>query len=199
VRLQRQLISPDNLFKQQSALIHDINKELSSDVFNNFVPNYKTLATIDQIFSLKTSPKNRVILENEVIKSMSTVACENRIDEKIDKVLFKTFVEKFNDKYEVDLLQEQKELLTRYIVSFSDNALQLKYFLNEEIARLKEQLQQSTNIEEIKADSEMTQKTNKIIDRLSAYSKNGINEEVIFTVLKTQALVREINNDGNND
>ena len=199
VRLQRQLINPDNLFKQQSALIHDINKELSSDVFNNFVPNYKTLATIDQIFSLKTSPKNRVILENEVIKSMSTVACENRIDEKIDKVLFKTFVEKFNDKYEVDLLQEQKELLTRYIVSFSDNALQLKYFLNEEIARLKEQLQQSTNIEEIKADSEMTQKTNKIIDRLSAYSKNGINEEVIFTVLKTQALVREINNDGNND
>ena len=40
-RLQKQLIDHQNLFKQQTALIHDINKELSSDVFNNFVPNYK--------------------------------------------------------------------------------------------------------------------------------------------------------------
>ena len=64
VRLQRQLIDSDNLFKQQSILISDINKELSSDVFNNFVPNYKTLATIDQIFSLKTLVKHSRLLNN---------------------------------------------------------------------------------------------------------------------------------------
>ena len=199
VRLQRQLIDSDNLFKQQSILISDINKELSSDVFNNFVPNYKTLATIDQIFSLKTSPKNRVILEGEIIKSMGNVSGEPRLDAKVDKLLFKTFVEKFNNKYETDLLEEQKELLTHYIVSFSDNALQLKYFLNEEVARLKEQLQGSIKTEEISSDPEMFQKANKVIDRLKSYSIKEISEDVILTVLKTQALVKEINTDGNND
>jgi len=199
VRLQRQLIDSDNLFKQQSALIHDINKKLSPDLFNNFVPNYKTLATIDQIFSLKTSPKNRIILESEIIKSMGHGSDEPRLGAKVDKLLFKTFVEKFNNKYETDLLEEQKELLTHYIVSFSDNALQLKYFLNEEVARLKKQLQESIKIKEINSDPEMLEKTNKIIDRLKSYSAKEISEDVIFTVLKTQALVKEINTDGNND
>jgi hypothetical protein len=199
VRLQRQLIDSDNLFKQQSVLIHDINKELSPDVFNNFVPNYKTLATIDQIFSLKTSPKNRIILESEIVKSMGAHSNKNRIGAKVDKLLFKTFVEKFNNKYETELLEEQKELLTHYIVSFSDNALQLKYFLNEEVTRLKEQLLGSLKTKEISLDSEMLEKTNKIVDRLKSYSAKEISEDVILTVLKTQALVKEINADGNND
>ena len=38
-----------------------------------------------------------------------------------------------NDEYmENELLNEQKELLTYYIASFADNALELKIFLNEE-------------------------------------------------------------------
>ena len=83
--------------------------------------------------------------------------------------------------------------------SFSDNALQLKYFLNEEVARLKEQLQGSIKTEEISSDPEMFQKANKVIDRLKSYSIKEISEDVILTVLKTQALVKEINTDGNND
>ena len=130
---------------------------------------------------------------------MGNVSGEPRLDAKVDKLLFKTFVEKFNNKYETDLLEEQKELLTHYIVSFSDNALQLKYFLNEEVARLKEQLQGSIKTEEISSDPEMFQKANKVIDRLKSYSIKEISEDVILTVLKTQALVKEINTDGNND
>ena len=61
VRMQKMMIDPEGLFKQQSALIRDINKEISPEVYNNFVPNYKTLATIDQIFSYKLSPKKSVI------------------------------------------------------------------------------------------------------------------------------------------
>ena len=107
VRLQRQLIDSDNLFKQQSILISDINKELSSDVFNNFVPNYKTLATIDQIFSAKTSPKNRVILEGEIVNDMKNEEKHNE-PLTVDNITYRTFVKKFNEKYETDLLSEQK-------------------------------------------------------------------------------------------
>ena len=129
---------------------------------------------------------------------MSRAAKEENSDA-VDGILLKTFVQKFNDKYETDLLEEQKELLTHYIVSFSDNALQLKYFLNEEIARLKNSLDKASNNGDIKSDSDMLDKTKKVIGRLDGYSKKPISEEIILTVLKTQALVKEINTDGNND
>ena len=199
VRMQRQMIDPNGLFIQQSDLIHDINKELSSDVFNNFVPNYRTLATIDQIFSLKTTPKNRVLLEGELIDRMGRTPPKDPLEAKIDAVVFNTFVKKFNSKYDTDLLDEQKDLLIRYIVSFSDNALELKTFLNEEIARLKKRLIDATATKEISVDADMLSKTNTIIERLDSYNKKDISEEVLMTILKTQALVKEIYTNGDND
>jgi len=89
--------------------------------------------------------------------------------------------------------------LVRYISSFSDNALELKCFLNEEIGRLKAQLSKAAIEEEIKTDVDMLAKTNKLIERLEDFAKKDISEEVLFTVLKTQALVKEIYSDGNND
>ena len=119
--------------------------------------------------------------------------------EPVDKLLYKTFVQKFNDKYDTDLLEEQKELLTRYIVSFSDNALDLKLYLNEEVARLKESLKKASQLDDIKSDADMLDKTNTIVERLESYAKESINEAVLLTVLKTQALVKEIYHDANND
>ena len=196
-RRQKIMIDPTGLFKQQTELIHDINKELTPEIFNNFVPNYKALATIDQMFSQKTSPKNRVILEGEIVKGMSTTA-QNVDTPAIDNVTFRTFVGKFNDKYENGLLQEQKDLLTRYITSFSDNGLELKMYLNTEIGRLKTKLAEAVNVDAIKNDEEMLNKTNQIVEKLKSFAKSDINENVLMTVLKTQSLVEEIYN-GDND
>ena len=197
VRMQKHLIDPTGLFKQQTELIHDVNKELSPDVFNNFVPNYKSLATIDQLFSIKTSPKNRVIMESEIIKGMTTTVFtkNNNI---VDNLTYKTFVKKFNEKYDSNLLQEQKELLTRYITSFSDNSLELKMYLNTEIARLKEALSEARKNDEIKNDKDMLNKTEQIIAKLNSFAKETINEDVLMTVLRTQSLIGEIYN-GDND
>ena len=197
VRIQKQLADSERLFKQQTELIHDINKELSTEVFNNFVPNYKTLATIDQIFSLKTSPKNCVILENEIVKNMRSKVVDGPT-ESVDKLTYNTFVKKFNEKYESELLNEQKELLTYYIASFADNALELKVFLNEELSRLKTKLVESKEAEEIKNDEDMLRKTNKVIERLQSFTTAEITEDVLSTVLRTQSLVEEIYN-GDND
>ena len=196
-RRQKMMIDPTGLFKQQTELIHDINKELTPEIFNNFVPNYKALATIDQMFSQKTSPKNRVILEGEIVKGMSTTA-QNVDTHAIDNVTFRTFVGKFNDKYESGLLQEQKDLLTRYITSFSDNGLELKMYLNTEIGRLKAKLAEAVNIDAIKNDEDMINKTNQIVEKLKSFAKSDINENVLMTVLKTQSLVEEIYNGDNN-
>jgi len=50
-RLQQKMLQANVVFESQTALIHDINKSLGSSVFGNFVSNYKTLATIAQLFS----------------------------------------------------------------------------------------------------------------------------------------------------
>ena len=94
-RLTHRLLNPSHVFKAQSDLIHDINKKLEPSVFNAFVPNYKTLASISQIFSHKISPRDQVLLEGEIIDSMTTTASAEDTLENIDNLVIKTFVEKY--------------------------------------------------------------------------------------------------------
>jgi hypothetical protein len=198
-KLQKRLIDPTGLFKAQTQAIKDINTEIDSDIFNNFVPNYKTLATIDQMFSFKTSPKDKVLLENEVIEFMSATAEEDKT-ETVDNLVISTFIEKFNQKYSGELLDEQRELLTHYIMSFADNAVSLKMFINNEIGRLKEALiSSSTSVNEISKDKDMVQKTNQVVEKLESYSNVNVSDDVLLSVLKTQALVKEIYNNAVND
>ena len=199
VKLQKRLIDPTGLFKQQTKLVHDVNKEVSPSVFKNFVPSYKSLATIMQIFSDKISPKDQVILENEIVQRMLVESKEVQHTEQIDSLIYKTFAAKFNERYDSNLLKEQKELLNYYVSSFADNGLELKIFMNEEISRLKQQLEKGKNIAELKKDNEMVNKTQKVIERLETFSKEDISDDVLLTVMKTQELVKEMYNDANND
>ena len=197
-KIANRLLDPDGLFVSQSDLIDEVNKELEAAVYNTFVPNYKTLATIDQIFSNKLSPKDTVILESQIIDKMTnnTEMPDTTVD--IDNVVFSSFVDKFNKKYDDTLLQEQKTLLNYFISSFVDNSLSLKVFLNEEISRLKNSLSNALETDEIKNDSDMAAKTSQIIDKLQSFYGGEINEDVLLTVLKTQRLIEEIEKDGDN-
>tara|TARA_R100000808_G_C2128731_1_gene138388 strand:- start:200 stop:1030 length:831 start_codon:yes stop_codon:yes gene_type:complete len=193
-KIAQRLVDPHGLFKQQTELIKDVNSEVSPGVFNNYVPNYKTLASISQLFSTKLSPKGAVILEGQIVDNMTAAAPPEPVIEEIDSVVVNKFVEKFNHKYGDELLEEQKELLSYYITSFADNALELKIFLNEEIVRLKTELSNAQTVEEIEADKEMVDKTLKIIEKLDAFAGSSIDESVLKTIMKTQRLVREISN-----
>jgi len=195
-RLQRRLLSPESLFSEQTELINSINKQLSPSVFSNFVPNYKTLATISQLFSDKISPKNKVLIENKIISDMSRAEKEYSTDNQIDKSVYNLFVQKFNNKYDNELLEEQKQLLNYYVSSFSDNALSLKVFLNEEVARLKTELEKAKEAKEIKPDQTMVEKTELIINKLNSFAKQPISEGLLLAIMKVQSLVKEINADG---
>jgi len=198
-KVAQRLIDPHGLFKAQTELIDDVNKELSPSVFGNFVPNYKTLATISQIFQGRLSPKKTVMLENQVIDNMTRAPEQSANDSNIDNVVLKTFVNKFNGKYTENLLEEQRSLLSYYIASFTDNSVELKMFLNEEITRLKKEMLNAKNISEIKEDNEMITKTNKIIEKLEKFASQNINEDVLLTVMRTQELVKEIYSDGDSN
>ena len=193
----KRLIDPDGLFKQQTEVINDINKELSPATFNNFVPNYKSLATIAKMFNTN-SPKQSIMLEGRIIEGMISDTEVSNL-EPMDSITFTTFTKKFNQKYGDTLLREQKELLNQYISSFSNEELELKIYLNRELGRLKESLEKATEVEEVAADEEMINKTKLVKECLeSLSSETTLTEATLFTILKTQELVKEIYDDGSN-
>jgi hypothetical protein len=190
----KRLIDADGLFKQQTAVINDINKDLSPDTFNNFVPNYKSLATIAKMFNTN-SPKQSVMLETRIIEGM-TGKLEEQSLQPVDSLTFSTFTKKFNEKYGSSLLEEQKKLLNKYISSFSQDDLEAKIYFNRELGRLKQSLSEATKIEEIANDPEMLKKTQTVRERLETLSKEtNLNESTLLTIMKTQQLVKEIYDD----
>jgi len=198
IRRQHGELDKKELFSEQSALIKKMNMIISKSGFSNFVPNYKNLATVYQIFNEDTPIKKRVLLENNLLKRMTAKAKEVVNEMKpIDDLTFKTFVEKFNSEYSSHLLKEQKDLLTKYVSSFIDNGIELKIFLNEEIGRLKEVVSESLSMQEIKSDDEMTNKTKTVLEIIEGFKSHKIGKELVEKILKIQNLVSEIEADGN--
>jgi len=197
VMAAKRLIDPDGLFKQQTEIINDINKELSPQTFNNFVPNYKSLATIAKMFNTD-SPKQKVMLESKILEGMAGGPDTTPL-EPMDSITFRTFTKKFNQKYGDTLLREQRELLNHYISSFSHDDLETKIYLNREIARLKQSLSEAVDTEHIANDSEMVRKTSAVRERLENLSKEtSLNESTLLTIMRTQELVKEIYTDASN-
>ena len=195
VKKERSKIDQKNLFKEQSMLIKKMNKLFSKSIFSNFVPNYKSLATIHQIFNEETPLKKRVLLEQKLLGTM--LKENNKKDNElkpIDNLVFDTFIDKFNKKYSSEILEEQKNLIQKYLHSFADNGLELKIFLNEEIGRLKEVVKRSLKTEEIRSDQEMTSKTRKVLDILENFKNKKIDKKLINKIYKIQNLTKEIIN-----
>ena len=193
VRAQRATLPEEDIFASQTSLINDINRQLSASVYSNFIPNYKTIASISQMFNGTANIKNTIILENEIVDYMSKASLKEGKDLKpIDNLVLNTFVGNFNERYSEGLLGEQRELLNYYITSFSDNGVNLKMFLNEELGRLKEELRRSLKLQEISADSNMSGNIEKVVSNLNSLAKIQISEDMIRQVLKVQSLVREI-------
>ena len=192
-------LNKQTIYESQTSLIDLINKNVSSSAFSNFVPNYKNLATIAQIFNDSLSPKERVLLERNLISGMSSKKehHEPKNMVHIDDLTYNKIIEGFNNKYSSDLLDEQRELLKNYIISFSDNGLSLKLYLNEEIGRLKERTSEVKQAEDIRNDLSMVSKADQILEKLQSFKKGIIiDQEMIEFVLKTQKLVSEVLSDG---
>jgi len=194
-RMEKAAMNDNVLFTEQTNLINRVNKDISPEVFGNFVPNYKSLASIFQIFNSQTPIKQRVLLESNILDSMveSKKLVETRTLKPISSLAYRTFVKKFNDKYGDNLLEEQKHLLSLYIASFEDTT-DLKVYLNEEVGRLKKKLSDSLDDKEFSSDSRMHETAGLVIEKLNSFATQNITSVMIETVLKTQELVRELNN-----
>ena len=191
---QYKKLDKKKLFKEQSHLIKVINKNLSKGVFNNFVPNYKSLATLSQIFNDDLNSKKRVLLEENILQDLtvSTATKKEKNNNQLSGLVMKKFVESYNKAYSDKLSAPQKQLLNKYILSFMDNGTDFKVYLNEEIGRLKEEINNSFKVAEIKEDNTMLQKMTKVKGILKESNKAPIDLDLIQKIVKIQSLVKEI-------
>ena len=192
-RMQRCTINEKQLFREQSILINQINKHITQDAFSTFIPNYRNVATVYQIFNPATKTKQRVLLENQMLNQMVvTEEQESELLQRISNLTLKTFIKNFNHKYDNDLMLEQKALLNKYISSFADDGAEMRLFLNEEIARLKNIVKTSLQLKEIKQDPLMLEKAQKVLEILNTTSKRPVDTPFVQEILKIQNLVKEI-------
>jgi len=186
-------LNKESIFKDQTDLIKNMNIAFSPKIFNTFVPNFRNIATVYSIFNDSVPTSERVLLEEKVLEVMSgSLQSENQKMTPVDNLVYKTFVGKFNQEYSDKLLEEQKELLTKYITSFSDNGLELKTYLNEEISRIREKMTEMKSGDAISKDEDLLEKAGSIIDMLEGFSDQKVSIDIISSVLKTQQLVQEL-------
>ena len=98
VKEKHESLDKKKLFQEQSTLISKINRMLSNKVYNNFVPNYKTIASVYSIFQDALPIKDRVLLEENIVDQMSASFStqEENKQQPIDSLTYRTFVKKFN-------------------------------------------------------------------------------------------------------
>ena len=188
---RRESLDNKEIFNEQTKLINKINKVVGKDAYDNFVPNYKNLASIYQIFNDSTPIKAKVILENNLIEQMSKAKMV--IEEsapKVSKAVYKIFTKKFNEKYG-ELLENQKILLKLYIESVQDQGLELQSYINEEIGSIRETIESYSETEECK---NLQESIKKVKEQLDSFKGQYISEDLIKKILKLQSLTEEIKN-----
>ena len=176
-------LSQQDIFNQQTQVINKVNKQLEPSVFSTFLPNYKDLATISQLFDDNVSIKHKVLLEQQVETMLTESVALKEQMRPIYNIIYKQIIKKFNERYSETLLEEQKTLFSKYILSYADD-VDFMVYLNEEIGRIKKVFSEASL-----KDSEKQQLINKI-DELK---NKPVDKEIIESVLSFQSLAKELN------
>lgn len=197
---ERQKVDLKRLQEEQDALLKKINEKLTKDVFSNFVPNYKRLATISQIFNVKTPIKDRVVLEENLVCNMANKSVEKEQLEPMGKLAYQLFLKKYNEHYGSKLLEEQKELLRNYIMSFTSGVpSEFHFYLNETIGKLKRQVTELLKTKEITEDEAIKQKTAEVVKLLEGMNKHKVDDKMLKNILAIQELVNEAKGEEKNE
>jgi len=192
VRKERDSLDEVKIFEQQGKLISLINKSLGPDVFSNFIPDYKSLATINLLFSKNTPFVVKMKME-EVLKESMTKK-EKKIElikQDVNILHFKKFMENFNEKYS-SLLDEQKQLLNKFLLFKFGDQVDFKLHLNSECSRLIKVIESKK--ESVKNDQVLYENIDKCLENLKSSEHKYTDDLFIYSIMKYQELARELEN-----
>ena len=195
VKKEHDKLDKKELFNEQTRLINKINKSISKDVFDNFVPSYKSIATVYQLFNHEEMPmKERVLLEGALVDNM--LLSKKKKQEAtsqlkpIDNIVYKKFVENFNTSYG-SLNENQTNLLRHFVNSVNDEGkLQFNIYLNEEIGRIKDVLTEASTAQG--HDEDVKKKISSVFEILENMKSQRLTDKSLVTIMKVQELAEEL-------
>jgi hypothetical protein len=194
-----QALDRQKIFQEQSAVIKKINADLGGSVFSNFIPSYRTFATIAQIFNDKTPLKQKVIMERQILEILSSEKQEASGEIKpLDTLVVKSFSQRYNEQYE-GLLPEQKAILNKYMLSFGENDADFRVLVGNELQRIHSAITESLNAPEVRSDEIMVKNTNRVLREMEEISVATVGEKELKKILKLQELVNEYTRDAANN
>jgi hypothetical protein len=186
-------INKSKLFKEQTKLVEKINTKLGKQFYSIFVPEYKNLMNIYSYISDNLLTSEKLMVENKVLDLFQNNDVENEVMDYMDDILLSEMIKKFNVKYG-KILSEQKEFLSNYMCASGESTADFLIYLNNTLSSLKTKLIESKKTKYVREDPTMIEKTDEIIKKLDEFKDTkDITENMLFTVLKVQELVKEIN------
>lgn len=198
-------LNQTTLNRQKYNLVREISENF---IFENIskihINNYKALASIYMLFEYDATdnPKQiqeckNVILEHGLLKPKSKkpetdvlIETFEKQDKEVRLLTYKILVDKFNEKYSMQLSESQKALLNKYITNVNDTEA-LSSYVKTIIPTIKKQL--SEHVKQI------TDKVTQIkVDKLSEMLCNvenikKIKESHILNIMRYMDLVDELN------
>lgn len=185
-KFQHSLLSQNKIFEEQTNLLFGIEKLLGNDIMSIPIPNYKNIATLNQIFNKRNNIKDKLIFENKLFEETFILKEEKENDE-VDKFNFNIYINKFNEKFK-NLDENIKKVLNKYIL-FGIEDVDFKLYLNEELNYLKK-----TFDELVVENEEIKEGISRIKEKFEEIKKEPISENIISFVIKGRKLIGEINN-----
>jgi hypothetical protein len=197
-------LNKSSLNKQKYNLIKEIRNTFSvEDFFKSKVNNYKTLASIYNIFehTVADNPSEYVnnkytLLEHLTSKALNQVKLSEsyeinnfiKQDKEIRLLSYKILVDKFNTKYST-LDKNQKNILREYINSVTDGT-NLKDFVIDESTKLKKNIKQhSTSVKDKVTKIKLSEVTNMLDNLCNA---KIVTDSHILTLMRYHELVKEL-------
>jgi hypothetical protein len=197
-------LNKSSLNKQKYNLIKEIRNTFSvEDFFKSKVNNYKTLASIYNIFehTVADNPAEYVnnkytLLEHLTSKALNQVKLSEsyeinnfiKQDKEIRLLSYKILVDKFNTKYST-LDKNQKNILREYINSVTDGT-NLKDFVIDESTKLKKNIKQhSTSVKDKVTKIKLSEVTNMLDNLCNA---KIVTDSHILTLMRYHELIKEL-------
>jgi uncharacterized protein (UPF0305 family) len=119
-----------------------------------------------------------------MVKTTQEVIKETKM-EPLDSLSYKTYINNFNEKYG-DLLEEQKQLINNYVMSFQDGGSMFRLFLYNELDRIKESVKNAV------VDDGLKDHLDKTLTLIESFKTKPLDEEIFEKILKLQSIVKEI-------
>ena len=192
----------EKLDKEKSILIRDINYNLKDENFYfRRIPEYKSYATIQTLLndwrSKDKAPLTRIVeyqskvAERLLSNSPDKKDISEEKNENINSLVVKIMTEKLNKKYHKKFSKSQREILTEYVFSISENS-------DQNIRTKLKEIRDNINIEmtalyKSTENKIILEKIEKVTEKINSIKIEKIDDLVISKFLTLTDLRKEIN------